>query len=177
LRIHILGAAGVGKTTLGTALASVMGAPYFDSDAYFWEGSDEPFTVKRAPELRNAMLLADLERYKSYLVGGSMISWEIDWNNWFDLVVFLRLPQDVRLERLHKRELERYGDSIYTNRAAHYKEFMDWARGYEDDATPRRSLLNHRQWLQTMHCPVLEIADDTSTNERISRILQTVHNL
>ncbi|PTQ99288.1 shikimate kinase [Mucilaginibacter yixingensis] len=176
MRIHIVGAAGVGKTTLGIALAAQMDIPYFDSDAYFWADSDEPFTVKRPPELRNAMLLADLERHESYIVGGSMISWEIDWNKWFDLIVFLRLSQEIRMQRLHNRELERYGESIYTERAPHYKEFMDWARGYEDDTTPRRSLRNHQEWLQTMRCPILEIADDTTTDERIDRILQTIHN-
>lgn len=145
MRIHILGAAGVGKTTLGLALASQLGIPYFDSDDYFWADSDTAFTIKREPEQRNQLLLADMANNPGYIVGGSMVSWGIDWNGMFDLIVFLRLPQDIRMQRLHNRELERYGDSIYTDRATHYKEFMDWARSYEDETSLRRSLRNHRE--------------------------------
>ena len=35
-RIHILGAAGSGTTTLGRALAERLQCPHFDTDDYFW---------------------------------------------------------------------------------------------------------------------------------------------
>jgi adenylate kinase family enzyme len=47
MRLHIFGASGTGTTTLGQALGSTLGVPYFDSDDYFWERSIPPFTVRR----------------------------------------------------------------------------------------------------------------------------------
>ncbi len=54
MKIHIFGASGSGVTTTGNALAEKLNYQYLDSDAYFWESSAVPFTVKRNPEERNS---------------------------------------------------------------------------------------------------------------------------
>lgn len=61
MKILIMGASCAGSTTLGTALGKQLGFPYFDTDAYFWEASEIPYTVKRSPEQRNAVLKADFK--------------------------------------------------------------------------------------------------------------------
>ncbi|MEJ7664585.1 MAG: hypothetical protein WKG07_36235 [Hymenobacter sp.] len=47
MKLYVFGASGAGVSTLGAALAAILGATYFDGDAYFWEVSDPPFTVRR----------------------------------------------------------------------------------------------------------------------------------
>ena len=46
-RVHVFGASGSGTTTLGRALAEALGSVHLDTDAYFWESTDPPFTTIR----------------------------------------------------------------------------------------------------------------------------------
>ena len=158
-------------------LARRLAIPYFDSDDYFWEQSDVPFSVQRAPELRNEKLKADMAKYNSWIIGGSMIRWGIDWHNVFDMVVFLRIPKAARMQRIKKRELERYGDKIYTDtqRAALHLEFLTWAAGYDDNTAKGPTLLAHTTWLQQLSCPVLEINGDIGINKSTNMILKAIN--
>lgn len=172
MKLYIFGASGSGVTTLGGYLSANLAKPYFDSDEFFWEPSTPPFTVKREPAVRNAMLETALAAHDSWILGGSLVSWNLQPA--FDLAVFLWIPPEIRMERLKKRELERYGDVIYTDpeRNALYNEFLDWAAGY-DSKTPngRRSLQLHEAWMKTLPCPVLELRGDLTTEERADAII------
>ena len=72
------------------------------------------------------------------------------------LVVFVYVPQDVRLERLKKREAERYGDSRYEET----RDFLEWAAAYDAGTRNGRSLPRHEAWLENVECPVLRIGND-----------------
>ena len=171
MKIHITGASGAGSTTLGIELAAVLSCPYFDTDDYFWLPSEPPYTLRREPELRNQMLIQDLSQQETFVLGGSVMKWDVEAV--FDLVIFLYIPADVRLERLKSRELSRYGEQIFTNpeRIRLYHEFLNWASAYDDPQTRNsRSLYSHRLWLNSLPCEVLEIQGDTSVPERLQLI-------
>ncbi|MFT3823108.1 MAG: AAA family ATPase [Chitinophagaceae bacterium] len=168
MKLLIMGASGAGATTLGKALANQLGIAYFDTDEYFWLPSDPPFTTRRLPEERNALLLADLASAEHAIVGGSVINWGDNWRTIFDHVVFLYLPHDVRMQRLHAREVERYGTVIFDDaeRNKQYRAFMEWAAGYDDNTARGRTLMAHEQWLQQLACPVIEIRGDLPIEEK-----------
>jgi len=176
MKIHIMGASCAGSTTLGTALAKRLNYTYLDTDAYYFVPSAIPYSVKRAPEERIAMLKADFDAHDDVIVGGSLVSWGDDWYAQFDLVVFLYIPHHVRMQRLHKRELERYGDRIFTDpyRAAQYRQFTAWANGYDDNSTNGRNLGVHLDWLSKVNCPVLKIEGDTTVEERIEKVIREI---
>jgi adenylate kinase family enzyme len=176
MKILIMGASCAGSTTLGSALAKKLGYVVFDSDEYFWEKSAVPFTVKRNPELRNNMMISDTAKHDNWVLSGSMISWGDLWLHAFDLVVFLYIPHQIRMQRLHTRELERYGDLIFTDpvRAKNYQDFVQWASGYDDNTTNGRTLQIHETWLRKVSCPVLEIRGDTTVEERVDLVLKKI---
>jgi adenylate kinase family enzyme len=175
MRIHIFGASGAGSTTLGKALSAIMDIPYYDTDSYFWEASNPPFTVKRAPAERNRLLKAVLEGRHGYIIGGSLVGWDESWTSIFDLAIFLYLPHDIRMERLKQREWERYGDVIHSDpeRIRLYQEFMDWAASY-DTGTERRSLKVHKTWMEKLSCPVLSLEGDIPLAERIKLVRERI---
>lgn len=177
MHINIFGASGSGVTTLGNALAEKLCYPYFDSDDYFWERSNPPFTVRRDAEKRNGMISKAMAGLDNWLLGGSVINWNNNWQ--FDLSVFLYIPQDVRLQRLKDREFERYGDIIHTDRERNklYHEFIDWARGYDELITNSRSLHSHRNWIKNLKTPVLTIEGDTSVEERVGAVVRKIEKL
>jgi len=66
-RIKIIGASGVGKTTLGDALASRLGIRHFDSDAYYHFPTDPPYRLQRDPVERCALLERDLSACENWI--------------------------------------------------------------------------------------------------------------
>jgi adenylate kinase family enzyme len=177
MHINIFGASGSGVTTLGQALSERLGYPYFDSDHYFWFPSDPPFIERRPPEERNAMINKEMAGNESWILGGSVINWNNNWQ--FDLSVFLYIPQELRLQRLKDREHERYGEIIYTDKERNrlYNEFIEWARGYDELITNSRSLHSHKNWMNNLKTPLLVIEGDTTIEGRVEAVLKKIEEL
>lgn len=111
-----MGASCAGSTTLGKALSVQMGYPYFDTNDYFWKPSYPFFTVRRNPEKRNNMIQKDLAKHSNWILGTSVINWGLEWQEIFELVIFLYLPREIRMQRLKDREFEIHGNSLFTER-------------------------------------------------------------
>lgn len=172
-RIHIVGASSSGTTTLGAALAERLACLHLDTDTFFWEATDPPFTTKRPVDERIVLMEAQIAGRRSWVISGSLTSWGDVFIPRFDLVVFLHVPPEVRLERLMRRERERYGAAIEPGGAMHeaHLAFIEWARGYDQAGFPGRSLERHRDWLANLACPVLEIEGTPSLDESVERVL------
>ena len=169
MRIIIFGASGSGTTTLASTLSTLLNYRHLDSDDYYWLKTDEAFTQKRSPELRNSSFMVDLRLENNVIVSGPVFGWGEDFQEIFDLAVFLWIPQEIRLARLLEREKLRYGDLLDTD--IHYKnkcaEFLEWAAGYDDPDFKSRSLTLHNRWIEKLEIPVLRIEGDTSVAERV----------
>jgi adenylate kinase family enzyme len=175
LRLHIFGASGSGVSTLGNALKNLWGIPYFDTDDYFWIPTEPPFVQRREETERNNLLKQNVEQHVSWIVGGSMIHWNICLDA--NLIIFLWLPPKIRLERLQSREFERYGLSLYIdkNRRQKFEHFLRWAEDYDNNTgIANRTLKAHEEWLNTITQPVLKIIGDVTIEEKILRIMECV---
>jgi len=171
--VHIVGASSSGTTTLGAALAGRLGGAHIDTDAFFWEATDPPFTTKRPEADRVALMGAAMDEAPSWVVSGSLMGWGEVFIPRFDLAVFLHVPPEVRMARLMARERERYGLAIQPGGDMHaqHLEFVEWARGYDQPGFPGRSLERHRAWLAGLPCPVVEIAGAPAFEDSLAQVL------
>jgi adenylate kinase family enzyme len=156
-RIHILGASGSGTTTLGRALAAHLQYLHFDTDDYFWVPTDPPFTTQRERTARQQLLMDDLTAHDSWVVSGSLCGWGNVTIPLFELVVFLWIPPDVRMARLHRREQARFGTRIEPGGDMYEQSqaFLAWAASYDEGGLDIRSKQLHEQWLGTLPCPII----------------------
>ncbi|MEQ9443307.1 MAG: AAA family ATPase [Cyclobacteriaceae bacterium] len=179
MKILIFGASGSGTTTLGKALAERLGYMHVDADDYYWKKTVPPFQEKIALSERNARLTSDFLSAANMIVSGSMVSWGDYWKTAFDLAIFLYLPQEIRMERLKKREAERYGDLLLTDQATieNSKAFLAWAKKYDDEGFDGRSLKIHRNWIKALKCPVLSLDGDLTLPERIQKVMTKMKKL
>lgn len=176
-RIHILGASGSGTTTLGRALAKRLQYAHFDTDHYFWLPTDPPFTEKREMTLRQQLLMDDLMAHDSWILSGSLCGWGDVAIPRFELVVFLWIPPETRMERLRQRERERYGERVMPggDRYGASQAFLEWAASYETGDETIRSRRMHEQWLGALPCPVVRFEGEYTIEEQIQRICIPVH--
>jgi adenylate kinase family enzyme len=100
VRILIIGASGSGTTTLGESLSLEYGWGFLDVDNYYWLPTNPPFQNKRNHCKRLEMILNDLSQYDDSVVSGSIMNWGQDLEDSFDLIVFLYLDSEIRVERI-----------------------------------------------------------------------------
>lgn len=181
-RIHIMGASGSGTSTLGAALSEVLNYTHLDTDDYFWTSK---YTVQRPITERKALLEKDITSIDNWILSGAVCRWGDEYIEHFDLVVFLWIPQELRMERLKQRELERYGEEVLTGGSMYEqsKTFLEWAALYDHAGVEVRSKALHEQWMAALSCPVLRIEGDYTVNERVNfvrdylHIIHTKHNI
>lgn len=172
-RIHITGASGSGTTTLGAAVATALGIKHLDADDFAWAPTNPPFMQRYTPEERWARFMAAIGGVDRWVLSGSLLRWDDQVMPLFDLVVFLHIPQDVRIARLLARERERYGANIDPGGSQFESNrfFMKAAEGYETGDYPIQNLPNARAWLARLPCPVLEIEGAVPLAESLARVL------
>jgi adenylate kinase family enzyme len=161
-RIHVVGASGAGTSTLGQAVATRLGAPFFDTDDFYWRPTAPPYQEPRDVAERVALMGTELNLTDRWVLSGSLCGWGDVFVPMFDLVVFLHAEQSVRLARLRVRERDRYGaEALRPGGAMHgtHEAFMTWAAGYDDGGAETRSRRTHEQWLELLPpaCDVIRL--------------------
>jgi adenylate kinase family enzyme len=172
-RIHILGAAGSGTSTLGCALARRLGVPHTDSDSLYWLPTDPPYTTVRPAEQRLALLLRTLPVAGHWVFSGAATKWAAPLEPHCDLVVFLRLDPALRMARLRRREAARFGARILPggDMAANSAAFIAWAEAYDTTGSLNRSLLTDEAWLVDQPAPVLRLDTKAPVEDLVAAVL------
>lgn len=156
--IIIYGATGSGKTTLGKELAQRLGFLHLDIDDYIWRWDTEiPYTIFRPREERIEGLMNAVSKCRHFVMTGSMWSIREFFNPLFELAVFLTVPVEIRINRLHARELAMFGERILEGGdmyEQHIKFLSDSAQ-YDTGEPPLLCLKQHEQWTAELPCPVL----------------------
>ena len=174
-RVHIFGASGSGTTTIAKEICNQLNYKHFDADDYFWLQTESPFTIERPREECLDLMEKDLSSNDKWILSGSLSGWGDAFIPLFDLVVFVYVPTDIRLERLKKREYERYGEEIFPvgSRFKNTKDFLDWAAAYDLGTRNGRSLPVHERWLQMIECQVIKIIND-DLDSSIKTVLDSI---
>lgn len=120
--------------------------------------------------------MEDLTAHDSWVVSGSLCGWGDVAIPLFELVVFLWLPTDMRIERLCQREIERYGERIMPGGEMYEQsqEFLEWAASYDDGGLDMRSRRLHEQWLGTLPCPIVCIEGEYAIEEQLAVLMAEI---
>ena len=176
MKILLFGASGSGTTTLGNEIQKKTHFKHLDADDYYWKKTNPPFKEKIPLTERNKNLKTDFEKYGDIVLSGSMVSWGKEWETEFDLAVFIRLKNTIRMERLKKREAERYGEKLLTNKEIQQnsKAFLEWADQYENPNFDGRSLKIHNQWMELLHCKILRLDGQMQLDKKVELVLKEI---
>lgn len=96
------------------------------------------------------------------------MNWGLKLEDSFDLIVFLYLDAETRVERLKKREEELFGKAD--------PKFLQWASEYDSGPSEGRSLAKHTHWLSQRSCKIVRIEGDLSVLERVQLLASALPN-
>ncbi len=171
--IMIIGPSGSGKTTLGKVVAQKLGYPYFDVDDYIWkQNTDNPYTQMYTKEEKISRLSSAIAPYEHFVMAGSMSSFHYAFDDKFEMMVFLYVEPNTRVQRVHDRAVERFGERVLEGGdmyVSHLK-FLEDNRRYEEDGSP--NLREQREWMKNMSCIKIELdgtADLESNADAIAK--------
>jgi len=159
-RIHLMGASGSGVTTLGRALAARLALPHHDSDDYFWLPTAPPYQTTRPAAERLRLIREMFLPRLDWVLSGTVTGWGDELVPFFDLVVFVTTPRELRLQRLRGREATHFGADAVAQGGWRHEEtesFVEWASRYEAGDREGRSLTKDEAWLAGLPCPVVRI--------------------
>lgn len=156
--IIIIGPSGSGKTTLGKIAARKLGYPYFDVDDYIWkQNTDSPYTQMYTRDEKISRLSNDIALYEHFVMAGSMSSFHYAFDEMFEMMVLLYVSPDIRIERVHKRAIERFGERVLEGGDMYeaHMRFLNDNRRYEEDGSP--NMREQKEWMENMSCVKIEL--------------------
>lgn len=171
--IHVFGAAGSGVSTLGKWLSEKYDMIFLDVDKYHWLDTPIPYTKYREPKERLELLKKDIDKYQNVVISGAICGWGDELIHRLDLVIKVETPTNIRIKRLKKRELEKYGSRIQEggDMYKNHLRFIRWAKVYDDGGLNVRSNRLHNHWLTKIKSKKIVI-DGTLSKEDMLKIIE-----
>ena len=169
--IIVFGANGSGKTTLGRELAQILNFKHMDIEEYYFEKSDIPYTIARTREDCLNLLLADIEKYRSFVLSAADGDFGDIIPQFYKLGVYMSAPLELRLERIKKRAYDQHGNRILIGGDMYEQEqkFFDFV------ASRPLSRIDH--WAETLMCPVIRIDGTINWHENASNIAKYFYDM
>ena len=109
--------------------------------------------------------LSGVERW---VLSGSLCGWGDVAIPFFDLVVFLWVPPEIRITRLKRREIDKFGIEALSPEGKMYENhqaFIEWAMQYDDGGLDIRSKALHESWLRGIDCDIFRFEGELTMAE------------
>ena len=182
--IAIFGPNGAGKSSITHALAKALGCAEMDvEDYYFPEQSASrqkalegeysrtahlgtlPYSVPRTKEEVQSGLLRDIPADGRFILSGVTMNWTEDILSRLDIAFWVRVPLEIRLQRIASREEKRFGDRVRPGGDMYeqQKDFRAMVEG-RDPKTIEQTALG-------LKCPVYPLDGTLPVAENVARIM------
>jgi adenylate kinase family enzyme len=173
-RVHIAGAPGGGTTTIGRALATQLSIPHFDADDFYWMPTNPPYRQPR-PRTDRVRLMRELflDRDAWVFSSGNIESWAPEIVPSIDIIAFLIVPTDVRMERLRLRQDRQFGSSAVAPSGWNHANTLDLysvAAGYDDGTAKGRTRPRHEAWFASLTCQIVRIDGTRPVQQIVTEI-------
>lgn len=170
--IHIYGASGSGTSTLGKAISRGLGYHWMDTDDFFWMPTEPKFTTKRPISERIQLMKEEIGESENVVISGSLVDWGDELIPLFTLAIRLVTPTQVRIDRIKKREYERFGNRIQLGGDMYqqHQAFIEWATAYDTGDERMRSKANHDKWEKLLTCQQMVLDGSADLGENLKQV-------
>lgn len=155
--IHIFGASGSGTSTLGAYISERFGYAFMDTDDFYWKPTNPPYQEARPVSERLELMKSRIAKSGDVVISGSLSGWGDGLIPLFTLAVRLVTDSAIRLERLKKREKDKFGARVEAggDMFDEHHAFLAWAANYDSGDQTIRSKALHDEWQKLLTCPLI----------------------
>ena len=166
--ICICGLNGSGKTTLAKALAKELQFKHMDIETYYFSSADTPYSSPKTRKEVETLLLEDIKQNPCFVfsaVNGNMTE---EINSRYSIVVYLDAPLGIRMERIRRRSIDKFGNRVLFGGDMYEQEEKFFA--YAEKRTPDKI----ENWLKTIPQKVIRLDGTKSIQENVELIKATL---
>lgn len=169
--ILICGLNGVGKSTLGKALAKELNYRFIDiEDIYFpKDNSDYLYANPRSFEEVRSVLSNMTAESGSFVLASVKGNFGEEVISRFRVVVYIEAPKEMRVRRVYNRSYSKFGKRICEGGDLYEKEsaFFDLVKSREEDMVEK--------WLRSVSCRVIRIDGTLPVCDNIKLLMKQLH--
>lgn len=166
--IMICGLNGVGKSTLGRALAEKLNFYFIDHETLYFPNTDSPdlYTAPRTHEEAGKILISELEAHKDFVFTAVKGNYSEPICSLFRYVVLIHAPKEIRVQRVKDRSFQKFGDRILPGGDLQEQEehFFDFVQSRPEHLV--------EDWAQTLNCPVLRVDGTAPIEDNVWKIIE-----
>lgn len=170
--IIICGLNGVGKSTLGKALAEKLHFHFIDNEDLYFPKTDPSYTYA-APRTRGEveeLLLQEIRAHENFIFTSVKGDYGETVSQFFRYVVLLHVPREVRLQRVENRSFQKFGSRMRLGGDLYEQEkyFIDLVKARAENTV--------EEWLKSVSCPVIRVDGTKSVEENIKIIMEKIQD-
>ena len=164
--IVICGLNGVGKSTLGKALAAKLDFHFIDIEDLYFPKTDPHYTYA-SPRTRDevqGLLLRELNAHENFVLASVKGDYGEAFHSAFQYAVLVRVPKEIRLQRVKDRSFQKFGARMLLGGDLYEREekFFDRVKSRTENMV--------EDWVQTLDCPIIRI-DGTKPVEKNTELI------
>jgi len=164
--ILICGLNGVGKSTLGKALAEKLDFHFIDNeDLYFPKTNpDYLYDCPRTREEVEGLLLHEIRTYENFVFSSVKGDYGEDICSFFQYAVLIEVPKDIRMRRVRNRSFQKFGNRMLTGGDLYEREekFFDLVNSRPENTV--------EEWTRSLKCPMIRVDGTRPVEENVDII-------
>lgn len=170
--IMICGLNGVGKSTLGAALAEKLNLYLIDHERLYFPARDvtNPYAAPRTHEEVQKILLRELAGHKNFVFTAVKGNYDESICSLFQYVVLLHVPKEIRMQRVKNRSLQKFGERLLPGGDLQEQEerFFNFVQSRPEHLV--------EDWVRTLNCPVLRADGTVPIEDNVRKITKWIQS-
>lgn len=143
---------------------------------WVWKDGIQPYTIAVDDEKACETLRNELINNESTIASGLFYPWSEPIINMFDMLVIIETDDEVRKQRIIKREYELYGNRSKKGGDMYeqFNKYLDWAMEYDYSNDKLGSKEETRKWANKFKGKILYLDGNGEIEENINIVLKIV---
>lgn len=165
--ILVCGLNGVGKSTLGKALADRLGYYFIDNEDLYFPKTDPhySYTSPRSREEVEKLFFNLTQAHENFVFTSVKGDYGEAAYSLFQYAVLVEVSKDIRMQRVRNRSFQKFGSRMLPGGDLYEQEenFFKFCKSRAENTV--------EEWVQCLNCPVIRVDGTKSVSENIELIM------
>lgn len=170
--IIICGLNGAGKSTLGKSLAKKLNFYFIDDEDLYFPKIDTHYiyTSSRTHEEVETLFLSEIKTHKNFVFASGKADYKESIYQFFQYAILIDVPRDIRIQRVKKRSLEKFGNRMLSGGDLYEQEkrFLNFVKSRNENVV--------KEWVESLNCTIIRIDGIKTVEENVKCIIEQIQN-